>query len=261
MRCQEPVESNGAATMKYTDLSERPHVEVATENMELSDVQWHWMQKRLPLLQTVVSDFPKSDLCINAARHARNCDFHVKASLVLPGRTLCTGESGQDVCSCFARAIRKLVMRVQDYKCELDHDADTSKHRKATRRDIVPSEVLNLNDVKRAIDAQDYAAFRRLIWTYEEPVRKRAGRWVQRYPRAQAALETEFQLADIVEEVFLMAFERFEQKPADLRFGDWLEMLIDPAVRALLQNPDDELRAVEFARTIQEFDVPQSLLP
>ncbi len=191
---------------------------------------------------------------MNVARHLRNGDFHVKTSLLLPGRTICTGQSGGDACSCFARAIRKLVLRVQHYKDALDQSADISKHQKATRQEIMPAEVLDGEAVRRAVHARDFAEFRRLTWTYEEPVRKRAGRWIQRYPEAEAALAADFDLADIVEEVFLLAFEQFEDKPAELRLGEWLELLIDPALRALVQNREDELTAVGFARTLQQID-------
>ena len=85
-------------------------------------------------------------------------------------------------------------------------------------------------------------------------MRKRAGRWVQRYPEAQARLHSDFKLADLVEEVFLNAFEDYAGMPQERRFGEWLEDLIDPSLQGLLSDPDQELRNVSFARTLRETD-------
>ena len=53
-----------------------------------------------------------------------------------------------------------------------------------------------------------YERFRSLLFPYEESVRKRIGRWVQRYPEIEAQIGTRFDLEDAVEEVFLMAFDQ-----------------------------------------------------
>jgi len=60
-----------------------------------------------------------------------------------------------------------------------------------------------------------------------------------------------FTIADIVEEGFLDAFEGYEQRPKDVRFGDWLERLIDPAVKEMMRHPDQVLENVSMARTVQ----------
>ncbi len=95
----------------------------------------------------------------------------------------------------------------------------------------------------------DYAAFRTATFAYEEPLRKRAGRWVERYPRAEAQIGNKLEMADVVEEVFLDAFEQYDRRPKGVRFGEWLEGLIDPAVKELLAHPDEELENIALART------------
>src|SRR5947207_656222 len=76
------------------------------------------------------------------------------------------------------------------------------------------------------------------------------GRWVERDPATDAAIGTRFTIADVVEEVFLTAFETYDDRPQGLRFGDWLDSLIDPAVKELLRHPE-ELESVSLARTLQ----------
>ena len=84
---------------------------------------------------------------------------------------------------------------------------------------------------------------------YEEGVRKLVGRWVQRYPQFEADLGAGAKIADVVEDVFLLAFEGYQQRPMDVPLGTWLQGLIDPALKALQQNPDAELENIEMARS------------
>jgi len=106
--------------------------------------------------------------------------------------------------------------------------------------------------LQQAVEQGSYAEFRTLTYPFEESVRKRAGRWIQRYPQVEAQLGDRFDLADIVEEVFLNAFERFEDHPREVPFGDWLESLIDPSVKLLSKDTDEELANIRFARSAVE---------
>jgi DNA-directed RNA polymerase specialized sigma24 family protein len=62
----------------------------------------------------------------------------------------------------------------------------------------------------------------------------------------------DLKLEDLVEEVMLNAFEHYEDKPEELRVGEWLETLIDPSLWMLLRRQEDELDNVSFVRTWQE---------
>src|SRR5207253_4887598 len=93
-----------------------------------------------------------------------------------------------------------------------------------------------------------YKTFRTILSGYEEWLRKRVGRWVQRYPEAQARVGKGLRLGDVVEEVFLTAFERYEHRLADVPFHDWLDSLIDPSVKLLLREPDEEAENIRLAR-------------
>ena len=83
-------------------------------------------------------------------------------------------------------------------------------------------------------------------------MRKRVGRLVQRIPEAQARVGRELLLGDVVEEVYLNAFERFTRRPTDVRLSEWLEGLIEPSIRALMQHPEEEAAAASLARTVRE---------
>ena len=127
-------------------------------------------------------------------------------------------------------------------------EPERQKQEKGTHQTLQPSAAPDLAVVDAAVSDGDYAAFRTATFAYEEPLRKRAGRWVERYPEAEARIGRRLEMADIVEEVFLNAFERYDRRPKGVRFGEWLEGLIDPAVRELLAHPDQELENIALAR-------------
>ena len=86
----------------------------------------------------------------------------------------------------------------------------------------------------------------------ETTVRKRIGRWLERYPDVARRIDRDLKVADLVEAVFLAAFEGHERRPMDLRYGDWLESLIDPAVKRLGKDGDRELENINLLRTAVE---------
>jgi DNA-directed RNA polymerase specialized sigma24 family protein len=100
-----------------------------------------------------------------------------------------------------------------------------------------------------AIAAQDYAAFRAAVAPYEEWLRLRAGRWVERYPDAQARMNRDFDVLDLMEGVFLSAFENYEHRHAEVPFHTWLDGLIDPTVKAFVHDPYHARENVNMART------------
>jgi hypothetical protein len=58
-----------------------------------------------------------------------------------------------------------------------------------------------------------------------------------------------FEIADVVEEIFLLAFEQYEYRPTQVALHDWLDGLIDPAVKDFSDEQDDRL-AVSYAQTL-----------
>src|SRR5437763_8593668 len=60
-----------------------------------------------------------------------------------------------------------------------------------------------------AVQAGNYQAFRQALTNYEEWLRKRVGRWIQRYPEAQARVGRGLAIGDVLETVYLNAFEQY----------------------------------------------------
>ena len=95
----------------------------------------------------------------------------------------------------------------------------------------------------------DYPAFRRAVDVFEKFMTERVGRWLQRYPEIESSLGQTVTVSDIVEDVFLTAYEHFLTRSEDVPPGDWLEGLIDPTVQALMLSPDEEFARICYAKT------------
>lgn len=241
--------------MKFPDDSYHLRVALNTENCELSDAEMEDIEAALVPLREPVKDFPVADLYITIIFQPRSKDYHVKTSLVLTGRTLFTGDHDELVYPPYERCIGKLVKKVERYKASLRGESEIAKQGKGTHQKLTPSELPEPQRVEDAVAAGDYAEFRRAMHVYEESLRKRIGRWIQRYPEFEAILGERLSIDDIVEETFLTAFDQYEQRPPNLRLSEWLEERIDESVKQLLRHPSAELENISFARTIQEIPI------
>jgi ribosome-associated translation inhibitor RaiA len=234
--------------MKFSDQSYNLRIELDTKGCELSASEIEDMEEDLDTLRDLVEDFPVSDLYITVVHHQRTDDYHVKTSLALSGRKLFTGERHAKVHPAFDSCVRKLAKKVRAYKHEMRVGADASKQAAGTRQDVQPSGEIDLNALVTAVDANDYPAFRRQIDVFESSLMERIGRWIERYPEIRSQLDQPMSVSDIVEEVFLNAFDRFETRSHNVPPGQWLEGLIDPSVQALLQSPDEEFERIRFSK-------------
>lgn len=238
--------------MSLSDTSYNLRIELDTHNCALSPSEIERFEEALGLLRSPTEKFPVSDLYITVTYQPRSTDYRVTTALVLPGRTLAAGDLEKHPYPAFERCVRKLARRLESYEAELDHEAELAKHQKGTEHDVIPEHEPDAQTLEETVAQQDYSSFRRAMYVYEEAVRKRIGRWVQRYPKMEARIGVDLELADIVEEVFLNAFERWNERPQEVLLGDWLEHLIDPSIRLLAEHPTRELENVSFARTLHE---------
>jgi ribosome-associated translation inhibitor RaiA len=206
------------------------------------------MEEDLHTLRNLVSDFPVSDLHITVVHHEKARDYHVKTSLGLSGRKLFTGERHRKVHPAFESCIRKLTKKVRAYKRQMRVGEEAEKLSAGTRHEVVPAGEIDVAALIGAVGKDDYPLFRRQIDVFEPSLAARIGHWIERYPEISTRIGHPFQIVDIVEEVFLNAFDRFESRSHDTPPGQWLESLIDPSVQALLQSPDEEYERIQFAK-------------
>ena len=205
-------------------------------------------------LSRQVANFPQHDLRVVIEQRSRTNEFALKLTLLLPGKTLVTSDHDPLVYTAFERALASLLREVEAYKDALGGTDERQKQEKRTHQDVFPDLPLDAAALDAAVAAGDYPAFRTVIAGYEDPLRLRAGRWVERYPEVQARMGRGLDVLDVVEGVFLAAFEGHATRPPGVPYGQWLEGLIDPAVRALAQHPDEELENINMARAACEVE-------
>jgi hypothetical protein len=239
--------------MQYDDDRNHLHVELNAKDCTIPADELTRMQRALEPIGDAVRDYPHSDLFITAVHHPRSATFHVAAKLKVPGVTFLTGDRDAYLDSAFQRCVRKLVHRLDGHKSPPDGGAaDAVRRRAALDSDVVAPEAPAFGPLSRAVQAGDYRAFRNALLGYEDWLRLRVGRWVQRYPEAQARVGNGLLIGDLVEEVYLNAFERYGQRPPDVRFSDWLGGLIDTSLKEMLRHPDEGHENASLARTLRE---------
>jgi ribosome-associated translation inhibitor RaiA len=238
--------------MRHTRKRDNLNVQFAPHQCHLSEAEIDKMLVGLDALGRQVAHFPTADLHVLVARNERSNDFSVKLTLILDGATLVGNDHDQVAHAAYERCLRGLSANVRAYKERLGQVPERQKTEKGTHQQLLASSDPDPAALEAAVRSGDYVAFRTATVGYEGALRDRIGRWVQRYPAVDAQIGRRLTIADLVEKVFLLAFERYNRRPGGLRFGDWLEALIDPSVKQLHRRPEEELENVRLAQSAVE---------
>jgi ribosome-associated translation inhibitor RaiA len=237
--------------MRRADSNERLHIEIDNRHCHLSQDDLAKMQDNLESLTRMVEHFPRPELRVNLQHTPRNDEYLAKTTLILPGETLVASEHGPTAHAAYEECVRVLMDQLKEYKDRLGQMSDRQKMVEGTHNQLEPTIDPDQGALDAAVAAGDYAAFRSALQGYEEPLRDRVGRWLERYAQTDGQVGRPFTIADVVEEVFLAAFEDHEHRGRQVRFGDWLDGLIDPAIKELTRHPDEELENVRMVRSMQ----------
>lgn len=239
--------------MRYSLDRYRMRIEIDTKECDIPADLRTRMQEEIGRLGQAVHTFPESELDLLIIHHPRSDRFHAEAKLKLPGKTLFTGEWDAYADLAINRCLAKLRRKVEDYRAHPDREAlrQAAQRAELDRKFVAPTDP-DVGRLGQAVDAGDYSTFRETLAPFEEWLRDRVGRWVQRYPEADERVGEVIPIADVVEEVYLMAFERYHERPDEIPFHQWLDELIDPSLRAIYHNWDEERENVSLARTLRE---------
>jgi ribosome-associated translation inhibitor RaiA len=208
------------------------------------------MSDNLDALARQAGDFPRADLRVVIEKNKRNNEFVVKLTLLLPRETLVTSDHDAVLHAAFRRALDSLELRFKGHVERLGGvDARQEREEAAKLQPTIEAGPVDEGALDAAAAARDYAAFRAAVAPFEDWLRLRVGRWVERYPEVQARMGRDFDVLDLTEGVLLAAFEQHEHRHAEVRYRDWLEGLIDPTVRAFAHDPERERENVNMARS------------
>lgn len=230
--------------MQYTAEEYHLQIEIDVKEYELTPEERARMKPDVDRIGEAVKDFPTARLWLTIVYHPRSNVFHAQAKLKLPGTTIITGHHDPSLEAAVGWCADKVVRRVKAYQAHPDYQAlDLAQRRAELDRNLIAPTEPDAGKLGEAVHYNDYTAFRLALLKQEEPLRKQVGRWVQRYPEVQAEIGRTFDIADIVEEVFMQAFEQHTERPLHIPFHQWLECLMDPAIKALWSDLDERREA------------------
>jgi hypothetical protein len=236
--------------MQYALEQYHLQVEVNVQECEFSLEDRARMQPELNRIGEAVKQLPLSQLWLTLVFHPNTGVYHAQAKLKVPGNTIVTGHYHGALAAAVRHCVDKVIRRVREYQANPDQQALRLAQGRARLTDeVIPPGEPDAGAMGEAVQRGDYAAFRHALLGQESRVRMHVGRWVQRYPKVQQQIGRSFEIADFVEEVFLLAFDRYPQRPMHVPLHSWLEGLIDPAVKALWHQPE-EREAVSYAQTL-----------
>lgn len=223
-------------------------IEIDADGYRLTDGERTKMDTDLDTLRRAVHAFPISELKVELTVLNPSA-VRVATSLRLASRTLFAADQDMFLHPAWERCIRRLIQKVGAFKEKLANKSAYTKEAEGKLHSVHPGSPPDLDAVRAAAEDQDYTAFRQALTSYDEAIEKRVGRWVQRYPEAEDLLGTDLTISEIVEEVYLNAFDRFDHRPSTV-LGEWFEGLIDESIRTLLASDAERenLRMIQSAR-------------
>ena len=242
--------------MRPTDTPRQMQIIFDVHQYELLELHRRELEDDLDAVSRQVEHFPVADLHVLIEGNARSNDVSVKLTLILPGRTLVTNDHDMILNTAFERCLKSLSHEVEGYKSKMDHEAERQKSEKGTVHKVLPTIDIDLAAVESAVADGDYARFRTAMLPFEDAVEARAGRWVQRFPEYEARIGKDVKMSDVVEQVFLTAFDKYPYRPSGLPLGEWLDELIDGAVKELMTRTDEVLENINLNRTALSAEVP-----
>ena len=226
----------------------RTHVEVRHFSPRHGDIEV--MRDRLAPLSAATKSFPFANLQVTISFLLPAEEYYVKARLALPGRVLLTGEHDSVMMPPYECCVRKLVHKAELHRLR---DGATAKVAAPISADKNrSSNQPNDERLRRAYGKDDCQEFFAELAGHRHTILSHVREWVRRRVGITIDASDERVLDDLVDEVMLSAFERYESRPSSLRIGDWIEILIDPALRSMLGRPDEPNEAVSYARSLRE---------
>jgi hypothetical protein len=230
--------------------NDRLAIEISAKECQFPDDLRARLMPRFEDLGRAAEEFGQSQFWLTIVFHPRTQVYHAQAKLKLPGETIITGDRNPYLDIAIERCLEKVRQRIDAYRADPDREVRERVLRQVnqTTEIIAPVEP-DSGQLGQAAMAGAYPMFRRALLGHEEWVRMRVGRWIQRYPEIQDQVGQSFAIADLVEEVFLTAFERYPQRPTHISLHEWLDSLIDPSVKDFWSDPEDRM-AASFAQSL-----------
>ncbi len=221
--------------MTFRDEKHELKVEIRTDSYHLSEREKQDIEADLGSLRKVARDFPVSQLHLDIRRHPQRRDFHVRANLHVSKHNLFTGERGAIVTQAVESCVRKLVKKIKCFK---------EKHRGRPGETWEPTEpTMELPQdsetdprvLARAVREADFPQFRDAIGGCDDSLSRQVESQIAENPELEALRGEDLVTSEILEEIYLRAFERFRDRDS-AAVSTWIEDLIDPCIQSVAKR-------------------------
>lgn len=231
-------------------------LQVDAENFQLSNDDLEQIRADCSDLDPLLVEFPTLRVLLNILHYERSNAYESKLSIVTPGQTISTRETAGSWNAAFNACLQKAHRRVKHYREIMQQQQADVPAYDAISGTVDPTQQLDGAVVSQAIESDDYLSFRKAMWPLEPALRRRVSEWLRRYPDLESMIladdDAAFSTADLVEEVFMLAFDQYGKWPREMFFGQWIETLIDPALENFANDPAGEAEKINYIRSALE---------
>lgn len=221
--------------MRYTRHQNRFRLNLDLQATELHGDDLAELEQILLPLEQWASGAP-AELMMSIAPDEKDGGFQVKASLIVNGETLYVAEQTDGINEAVSRCVEQLGEQLRSQSASSDQ---TPHHQRKP---------LAADALQTAVRAGDYSAFRKAVSVYEEPIRKKIELWAAEHPEILAQVGGHQPPADVLEEVFVRAFEHYE-RISHRHPGHWLDESFNAVVESLLHHAGTGKRNIGSTQT------------
>jgi len=235
--------------MQFKDLQNHLQLEICAKGFDIPADERARMETGIDRIAEELKGLAPSQLWMTIHHHPKNpAPYHVEAKLRLPTETFKTSDWDQYLDAAFQRCVRKLTRKIEWSREEQGVSAiQTERPGALPGTEVAAPQDPQDSVLAQTVEANDYRSFRWALAGHEEWLRDRVGRWVQRFPEVDLEIGKGLTIADLVEEVYLNAFERYADRPQGQPMTVWLDDLVDPSINLFIRHPDEEQENVRAA--------------
>ncbi len=195
----------------------------------------YW-EKKLPRLQRLLAPYRTDlqEIRLTVYRHQQSPQrswFEVRVVIELPTGTLAAEENDKDPQAALDRVVDKIVREIKRHKELVRHDY-LYKRKSRRRADLNATTPM----LQRDKDRNQRESFFRLLRPQLRFLRDQASRELRRLELAKLLHPGEVTLADVLDQVVALAWERFAERPKKMSLDLWLTDLLDEVLEQIVKQ-------------------------
>ncbi|KAA5546117.1 hypothetical protein FYK55_04265 [Roseiconus nitratireducens] len=220
---------SGASGTAAWQAANDPATGLSVEGFTLSPEELAVVSSEINRVRPLVTERPEQLPHVSIRFDPDGEIYHVLIDTEVSGQSVHSRANDGQWQTALRTAIRKLVPR---FEAAVESNGTLGAGRESSDEEAVGRArwALDESALQRAVEQNNYAQFRAQLYPLEPHLHERIGREVRCDVMPDEAHADHLFMADIIEDLFLMAFEQFDQRPQDITFVQWLDSLIAPTI-------------------------------